>query len=59
MKVSNKPVTAAISQRPAIVHASFEETHHRTMDGVSSSSTDSWRARANAKAVTVIRTQSF
>tara|TARA_R100000544_G_scaffold35867_1_gene23541 strand:- start:548 stop:730 length:183 start_codon:yes stop_codon:yes gene_type:complete len=48
-------VNAAVSQRPFIDHASFEETHHRTPDGVSANETNTWRTRANNKTLTIKR----
>ena len=50
-------VTAAVSSQAALAnakHASFEETHHRESDGVSSSSKDNWRTRANNKTKVVV-----
>jgi hypothetical protein len=50
-----KAVTAAVSQKPFIDHASFEETYHRTPDGVSANETNTWRTRANNKHLTIKR----
>ena len=50
-----KTVSAAVSQKPFIDHASFEETHHRTPDGVSANETNTWRTRANNKPLTIKR----
>ena len=36
--------------------ASFEETLHRTPDGVIAGTTATWRTRANNKPLTIIRT---
>ena len=59
MKLTNtsviNAVSAAVSQRPFIDHASFEETHHRTPDGVSANETNTWRTRANNKPLTIKR----
>jgi len=57
-------VTAAVSVKAPVSHASFQETHHRESDGVSSScnlctrkcpKAGTWRSRANAKPITVVR----
>jgi len=57
-------ITAAVSSKAPLMQASFEETHHRESDGVSSScnlctrkcpKAGTWRTRANAKPLVIVR----
>jgi hypothetical protein len=49
-------VTAQESEKKFIDHASFEETHHRTHDGLIASNKETWRTRNNNKPMKVTRT---
>jgi len=51
-----RKVTAQESEKQFIDHASFEETHHRTHDGLIASRKETWRTRNNNKPLKVVRT---
>ena len=56
MATTYKRIGAKENSKLQLDQASFEETLHRTPDGVIAGTTATWRTRANNKPLTIIRT---